>query len=119
VARTNLPLQPLVGDGGANVTFTAADVANGMNVQPVGQGERDSTPILILVTGTATVTVDAGVQYPAGGQANNALATAFAVVANGVVGPISSSRWSQADQSMNLDFSGACTVAAVQVPLAK
>jgi hypothetical protein len=110
MARTNIPVDALVGNGGvAQTAPTAVDQPNGMNVQVASLAGRSSRVMFLVhnadATHALTVKVDAGAQYPAG-AAFRALENDIVVPASGNfwLGPFESAEVGQADQSINLDF---------------
>lgn len=122
MARTNLPLTTLHANGVVDITGTAVDVTNGMNVVlanegvPAGPGMNN---LVLYVTNTAgadkTVTVRAGV----GGGATPGAAyrsgegdlvvTVHTASGGGVIGPLESARFAQSDGSLNIDFGSGLT----------
>lgn len=117
MARTNLPLTPLVGNSGvAEPAGTAIDQANGMNIAlastaiPAAGGPRH----LILqvkntFAGTKVITIGAGVNPPAMRSALGAITFTCPASSNTFVGPFEAARVLQADGSINVDFASGIT----------
>lgn len=114
MARTNLPLSPLVVEGSLTTPAgTAVDQANGMNVAmtstaipPAGDAYKG---LFFRVKNTAgspfAVIIRAGVNPPAFRASIGDLSvTVPATTGDVMVGPLDMARHAQADDSVNVDF---------------
>ena len=118
MARTNLPLSTLVPNGVIDIPAgTTIDQTNGMNVQlpatalPAAPG-MDNLFLYVATTNGAdkTVTIRAGVNPPAFRSAmGDLVVTAHNASGGGVIGPLESARFAQADGSVNVDFASGIT----------
>ncbi len=140
MARTNLPVTLLDPKSPTlNVTATAVDAANGMNIA-LASSAIPSKPgadrLILYVTNTTaatkTVTVQpgAGVAAPSGfgyaypvpsqEQGLGALVTGnlTATTGNAIIGPFDAARFIQPDGSINVDFTAAMTgtILAILLP---
>jgi hypothetical protein len=125
MARTNLPCDVAVKDSAVTQTSTAIDATNGMNIQLPATPNQRGGRILLRITNSSgsnaiTVTVDAGAAYPLGpAWRAQPLVLTVAVSATVWAGPFETAEVEQADQSINLDFTGTSptgTISAVYVP---
>jgi len=118
MARTNLPLSTLVPNGVIDIPAgTTIDQANGMNVQlpttaiPAAPG-MDNLFLYVATTNGAdkNVIIRAGVNPPAFRSSMGDLTVvAHTASGGGVVGPLESARFAQADGSINIDFASGIT----------
>lgn len=132
MARTNVPLSTFTSGADLNDAGTSVDQANGMNIAlastaiPAAPG---SEKLLLYVTNTAgathTVTVRAGVGGGAtagaamrSGLGDYTTGNLTATTGSAFIGPFDSSRFAQADGSINLDFDAGFTgkIWAIRLP---
>lgn len=117
MVRTNLPLSTLDPVAGITPTATAVDVANGMNIamastaMPSGPTGWDLVIVFVnSFAGAKSLIVRAGVNPPAfrkdKGDQSFANAGTSAI---SYVGPLEPARYTQADGSINIDFTAATT----------
>lgn len=135
MARTNLPLTNLVGNGAVlNNAGTAIDATNGMNIAfpgtavPAG-GSTDDLVLFVENTAAATKTVivRAGVGGGAtpgpafrSGLGDYTTGNLTATTGTAFIGPFDPSRFVQLDDSLNIDFAAGTTgtIWALRVPRA-
>ena len=134
MARTNIPLSNLIGEGTVALgtytgildpTATAADQANGMNVV-LASGAIPSAPaaelLLLRVANTAASAlaciVRAGAYPPAFESMKGDLSVTVTNATTRWIGPLEYARHAQADGSINVDFAAGFTgtVTAFLVP---
>ena len=126
MARTNLPVTNLVGEGSLlQPAGTAVDQANGMNIAIQSSAipaASDSELLILQVANTAaspfTIIVRAGVQPPAFRTLLGDLTITVTNATTRLVGPFDNARHAQADGSINIDFGVGFTgtIAAYLVP---
>ncbi|GAB6171994.1 hypothetical protein JCM15765_14720 [Paradesulfitobacterium aromaticivorans] len=110
--RTSIPVQTVPFQGGAAITYAAADTVNG-NVFT-----NDSDTVLIVKNagaGAITVTVTA-VPDEAGRSVN--LVHTVNATSDAVIGPLRTGWWNQRGADLGkvyIDFSGAASVAALKI----
>lgn len=117
MARTNLPLTPLVANSGvAEPAGTAIDQANGMNIAlassaiPAAGGARHLIlQIKNTFAGTKVVTIRAGVNPPSMRAGVGDITFTAVASANTFIGPFEAGRVLQADGSINVDFASGIT----------
>ena len=129
MARTTLSYSILTENGVLNLpSATNADASNGMNI-PVPKvsspGPTDAADRLFLyvVNGDSadkTVTVRAGVSTAPStrGGTGDLAVTISHTAGGGIIGPLETNRFAQADGSINVDFSAATstTIVAYMMP---
>lgn len=118
MARTNLPLSTLVPNGVIDIPAgTTIDQTNGMNIQlpttaiPAAPN-ADNLFLYVATTNGAdkTVTIRAGANPPAfRSSIGDLVVTAHTASGGGIVGPLESARFAQADGSINIDFAASIT----------
>jgi hypothetical protein len=127
--RTTLSYTILNPNGVRNLpTATAADASNGMNI-PVPKvttpGAADSINLLFLYVAntdsadhTCTVKTATGSPTGARGGTGDLVSTISHTAAGGIIGPLDSTRFTQSDGSLNVDFSSATgmTIVAYMLP---
>lgn len=133
MARTNLPLTNLTGNGSVlNNAGTAIDATNGMNIALPATSIPSSSDADMLVlyvqnttASTKTVTVRAGVgggitPGPAfrSGMGDFTTGNLSASTGTAFIGPLETARFAQLDGSINIDFAASMTgtVWALLVP---
>ena len=108
MARTALPLTTAYNTGAAP-TATAIDPTNGHVITPAGPPEE----LLIIVNNTTvstkTVTIKAGANPPALSAGQGDLVVTCAASTNGIPLRVDSSRFVQADGTINLDIAASMT----------
>ncbi len=109
MARTALPITTTVNAGSAP-TATAIDPTNH---HVINLGTTPAEDVLVLVNntfaGTKTVTIKAGANPPALGAGQGDLVITCAASTNAIPIVIDSSRFAQADGSINLDIAASMT----------
>ena len=128
MARTALTVNTFLPDNATALldpTAQAIDQANGMNLA-LASGAMPAAPtgknVLLKINNTAAgsqnAIIRAGVNPPANRQGLGDLTIAIATTATRWVGPLSSSRFAQADGSINVDFNAGTTgnITAFLVP---
>jgi hypothetical protein len=122
MARTNVPLSALVGNGSlVDPAGTALDATNDHSIDVSAAHPEE---LMLRVTNTSgstqTVTVKAGGAYPPAFRAGQGDLTASVAATTGVtwIGPFSSSRFLQAGNLLNVDIAvgHTGTITAFRVP---
>lgn len=134
MARTNLPLSNLIAEaptatgaytGVLDPTATAADQANGMNVQVASSAipSASSAELLLLrvantFTSPVACIIRAGAYPPAFRQGLGDLSVTVTNATTRWIGPLEAARHIQADGSINIDFGAGFTgtITAFLVP---
>ncbi len=133
MARTNLPLTTLTGNGAVlNNAGTAIDATNGMNIAlasgAVPAASSEDRLVLYVQNTTAstkTVTVRAGVGGGAtpgaafeSGKGDLTTGNLTGTTGTAFIGPFETARFTQSDSSINVDFASSMTgtIWAILVP---
>lgn len=117
MARTSLPITTLTAAGAAAPAGTAIDQANGMVISTTQTGfpaARTGSRLILEVfntfAGIKTVIVRAGAKPPAQrSDLGDLTANIAASTGRTLIGPLDTSRFAQADGSINVDFGSGTT----------